>query len=88
MTDKGHHFTWQKEEKEAENSNVNAILSELRSHRDEFKTLKSECFPQTTMHIKKGSWRIWGSWCIEQTVSKIYVIKVKDICGRDTSTTI
>ena len=42
MTDKGDRSTRLKEKKEAENSDMNAILAELRSHRDEFKTLKSQ----------------------------------------------
>lgn len=43
MTDKGDCSTRQKKKKEAECSDMNAIMAELRSHRDEFKTMR--CVP-------------------------------------------
>ena len=48
MSDKGDHSTWQKEKKQCEKSNMNAILAELRLHHDEFKKLKSQNSSQKT----------------------------------------
>ncbi|XP_041654975.1 chitinase-3-like protein 2 [Cheilinus undulatus] len=42
MTDRGDCTTQQKEKKEDEDGDMNAILAELRLHRKEFKTLKSQ----------------------------------------------
>lgn len=48
MSDKGGHSVWQKEKKNCEKSNMNAILAELRLHYGEFKTLESHNASQIT----------------------------------------